>query len=372
MTPHDEVLSALLDTPDLNLEVRLLGRVDDPLVGNASDREVFLFVPDLHVITPERARAYGAYGFNHADQRVLARLLQRLARLREEWRRAGTRLLLTTQVGDFFDLWREFEAEADPNAIADDAHGELRDVLYRGLDRGLPCLDATILLGNHDTKRGVKLPEIQFQLKAFNPTAAAGNPFLFTTHGDAFDLLERLVPDAIEEFIVHFAGPRTPVNKYSIADWGQAAAGSNKPLDQLGDCIVKARHDLDAATGARRVEPEQALPARVARVITEPDQTDHGRFAQYYESLHKAHERGLYGGSVRVVVVGHSHEATMILCEPPGGRRPLVMMDTGAWIEQCTYPLAEGGTARPEPSAQLGVIHGNDVRLYQIRVLPPA
>lgn len=369
MTPHDEVLAALLDVPNLRVEIRLLGRVDDPLVGNVSDREVFLFVPDLHLITLERARAYGQYGFNHAGERVLARLLQRLARLRENWARARTRQLFTVQLGDLFDLWRQFVGAADPNAIADDAHGELRDILYRGVDRGLPCLEATILLGNHDTKRGVPLGEIPFQLKAFNPTPAGGRPFLFTTHGDAFDLLERLVPDSIEEFIVHFAGTLTPVNKYSIADWGRTAADLNKPLAQLQDCIVKPKHDLVVATGAVRVVPEQALPARVARIITSPNQTDHGRFDKFYESLGKAAQRGLSGGSVRVVVVGHSHDATLILCEPPGGGRPLLMMDVGAWIEQCTYPLAEGGMAPPEPSAQIGVIHGNDVRLYQIRVI---
>jgi hypothetical protein len=117
------------------------------------------------------------------------------------------------------------------------------------------------------------------------------------------------------------------------------------------------------------VQPGAALPRRAARIVTSPDQADHGRFDKFYESLAKAEERGFSGGGVRVIVVGHSHTATMILCEPPGGGRPLVMMDTGAWIEQCTYPLAEGGMAPPEPSAQLGVIHGNDVRLYQIRVL---
>jgi UDP-2,3-diacylglucosamine pyrophosphatase LpxH len=300
---------------------------------------------------------------------VLARLLQRLARLRDGWERAGTHRLLTTQVGDFFDMWRQFTGAADPTTIADEAHGELRDVLYRGVDRGLPCLEATILLGNHDTKDGVPLGEIRFQLKAFNPTANREKPFLFTTHGDAFDLLERLVPDAIEEFTVHFAESATPVNKYTIADWGKAAAATNKPLDQLADCIVKPLHDVNAATGAVRMQPGVALPRRAARIVRSPDQADHGRFDKFYESLAKAQERGFSGGDVRVVVVGHSHTATMILCDPPGGGRPLVMMDTGAWIEQCTYPLAEGGMAPPEPSAQLGVIHGNDVRLYQIRIL---
>jgi UDP-2,3-diacylglucosamine pyrophosphatase LpxH len=367
MTPHDEVVSALLDVPGLDIEVRLLGRVNESLIGNASEKEVFLFVPDLHLVTQERAKDYGAYGFNHAEKRVLARLLQRLAQLRDDWQRAGARTLLTTQVGDFFDMWRQFVTKADPDAIPDDAHGELRDILYRGVDRGLPCLEATALLGNHDTKAGVPLRDIPFQLKAFNPTED-GNPFLFTTHGDAFDLLERLVPDAIKEFVVHFVGPLTPVTKYSIDDWGKAAVQINKPLGQLTDCIVKPRHDLNAVTGAVRVEPEQALPGRVAQLITSPGQTDHGHFEKHYESIGQAAERGFSGGSVRVVVVGHSHDAAMILCEQPGGGRPLLMMDTGAWIEQCTYPLAEGGTTPPEPSAQLGVIHGNDVRLYQIRV----
>lgn len=43
------------------------------------------------------------------------------------------------------------------------------------------------------------------------------------------------------------------------------------------------------------------------------------------------------------------------------------LMDNGAWIEHCTYRLAEGDEVT-EPSAQFGVIHGNDIRVYQIRV----
>jgi len=366
MTPHDEVVSALLSVPGLSVEIRLLGRVDDPLIGNASANDVFVFVPDLHLVTPQRQAQFAKYGFNHAASRTLARLLQRLADVRAQWKLDGNRNLITVQVGDFFDLWREFVGAANAAAIPDDAHGELRDVLYRGTDRGLPCLDATILLGNHDTKGGVPLDEIQFQMKAFNRTAN-GQPFLFTTHGDAFDMLERLAPDAIEEFIVHFAGTLTPVNKYSIGQWGQVAAQTNKPLDQLQDAITKPRHDLDNAAGAVRVQPGTALPALLARVVTVPDEARHGHFEKYYESISEAATRGMSSATgVRVVVVGHSHEAAMVLCRPPGAR-PLLMMDTGAWIESCTYPLAEGGSAS-EPSAQLGVIHGNDVRLYQIRV----
>lgn len=365
MTVHDDIVAALLDVPDLSLEVRLLGRIADPVIGNSSDHEVFLFVPDLHVLTPERQKRFANYAFNHAGTRVLARLLQRLATLRADWDDNGEHKLVTVQLGDFFDLWREFPHGADPGSVPDDAHGDLRDVLYRGVDRHLPCLKATMLLGNHDTKRGTPLPEIPFRLKAFNRTEH-GNPFLFTTHGDAFDLLEILVPDAIEEFIVQFVGSLTPVNKYPVADWGAAAAKTNKPIKDLEDCIMQPRHDLATASGAVRVQPGDALPARFARIVTAPEDANHGQFEKYHQSITAATARGLDAGSVRVVVVGHSHAAAMILCQPPAGR-PLLMMDVGAWIEQCTYPLDEGGTVT-EPSAQLGVIHGNDARLYQIRV----
>lgn len=365
MTPHDEIVAALLDVPGLSIELRLLGRVADDVVGNQSDSEVFLFVPDLHVVTEERQKRFANYAFNHAANRVLARLLQRLAKLRADWDDDGQRKLVTVQLGDFFDLWREFPSGANPGDIPDEAHGELRDVLYRGVQRHQPCLKATMLLGNHDTKRGTPLAEIPFQLKAFNRTAS-GEPFLFTTHGDAFDVLEILVPDAIEEFIVQFVGSLTPVNKYPVADWGAAAAKTNKSIKDLENCITEPLHDLTMPAGAVRVRPGDPLPAQFARTVAAPQDAQHGAFEKYHRSISVAAQRGLDAAAVRVVVVGHSHAATMILCRPPADR-PLLMMDAGAWIEQCTYPLAEGGTVT-EPSAQLGVIHGNDVRLYQVRV----
>ena len=33
MTPHDDILAALLNVPDVSLEVRLLGRIADPVIG---------------------------------------------------------------------------------------------------------------------------------------------------------------------------------------------------------------------------------------------------------------------------------------------------------------------------------------------------
>jgi hypothetical protein len=59
----------------------------------------------------------------------------------------------------------------------------------------------------------------------------------------------------------------------------------------------------------------------------------------------------------------------MILCEPPAEGRPMLLIDSGAWIEKCAYLLDEGGRVKEEPGGQLAVIHGNDARLYQIRLL---
>jgi hypothetical protein len=372
MAAHDEVISALMEVLEQeNGEIRLLGRINDPVINNRSDREVFLFVPDLHVISPERQERFGRYGFNHAETNLLARLLLRLEALRSQWELDGDNKLVTVQLGDFFDLWREFPRAADPDAIGDDVHGQLRDVLYRGLDRGEACLRATMILGNHDTKRGIPLEEIPFRLKSFN-RSGDGNPFLFTNHGDAFDIIERLVPDPIQEFVVNFIGSLTPTNKYWVGNWGKAASEINKRLGDMEEAVVAPNHVLDAVSGAPRVEPDTNLPVRLAVEVDSADGVDHGSFEKYYRSIIMADGAGTVSQSLRVVAIGHTHHAAMILCEPGGGGRPLLMMDVGAWIENCSYPLEEGGPPVQEPSAQLGVIHGNDARIYQIRTNVPA
>src|SRR5688572_6059120 len=149
LSPHDEIITAVLEVIAPNGgELRLLGRLDDPLIGNANDKEVFLFIPDLHMLSPARTGAFGACQFNFSE--VLVAILSRLARLRSDWELDGDRKLTTVQLGDFFDLWREFAGAPDLHTLEDDARGDIRDLLYRGINRGKPCLRATMILGNHD------------------------------------------------------------------------------------------------------------------------------------------------------------------------------------------------------------------------------
>jgi hypothetical protein len=360
--PHDEVISALLEVlAPKNGQLRLLNRLADPVIGSDTD-DVYLFVPDLHFVSPEQQVRYGNYRFNHGESGLLFELLSRLVGLRRRWDAQGARDLVTVQLGDFFDLWRELGPTDPMGGISDEVQGGLRDVLYRGVHRGEPCLDAVMLLGNHDTQDGKPLPEIPFHLKAFN-RSNSGRPFLFMTHGDAFDLFEILAPDPIQEFIVHLIGRMTPTNKYSIENWGKAAARVNRPPSAMQVAITKENHALDLAQGALVVKPGRPLPDRL---VTEVGVGYAGRrFDDYYRALTHPNAANSSAADVRVVVAGHTHEAGMLLCRPPGAR-PLLLMDVGAWVEKCTYPLEEGGAKVTEPSAQLGVLHGNDARIYQI------
>ena len=367
INPHDEIVSTLLQVlGPLNGEIRLLGRVSDPVIGNPSEREVFFLIPDLHLLSPQRRQRF-KYGFNHSGSRLLAGLLERIATLRDSWEASRNTKLVTIQLGDFFDLWREFPRSAKPAEIPDDACGDLRDILYRGIDRGGPCLKATMLLGNHDTKRSDPLQEIPFCYKFFNRPQDE-KPFLFGTHGDAFDILETTLPDAIEEFAVYFIGTFVEPNKYPVMEWSKKTAGINKSIGNLEEAITDPEHNLEASGGAIQVSPEKSLPSFVCQEIHSPDNTANPYFQKLYRSIDMAKKKDLPGQHVRVVTMGHTHKASLILCRPSGDR-PMLLMDVGAWIENCTYSLAENGTAVTEPSAQLGVIHGNDARIYQIRLL---
>jgi UDP-2,3-diacylglucosamine pyrophosphatase LpxH len=366
-TPHDEVITELLDElGPFRGEIRLLGRVSDPLIGNSSDKEVFFFIPDLHLLSPARQRRFDKYCFNYSDSGLLVKLLTRMANVKKKWGRDGEHKLVTIQTGDFFDMWRECPGLTGTVDVPDDAHGELRDILYRGVDRGKPCLKATIILGNHDTDNGTPLQEVSFHLKTYN-RAEQNNPFLFATHGDAFDILETVVPEPVKEFGVAFVGNLTPVNKYPVGNWGQHAAKINKPIKDLDQSITEPEHSLSVPAGAPMVSPGQPLPPLMCQEIMSPDQAQHGLFGKIYRSLDVAKQNNLPGQHVKIVAIGHTHKAAMVLCKPEDDKRPLVLMDVGAWIEKCRYKLAEGGEVI-EPSAQLGVVHGNDARIYQIRV----
>ncbi len=364
MAAHDEVAGAILRALRKHGgELRLLARLVDPVLGNPSDREVYFFVPDLHLVSLARRRRFASYGFNHEDREVLADVLEELAVLRSDWRDEGGHKLVTFQLGDFLDLWREFPRKIDA-AQLDGEHRRIRDLLYRGRFRGGLDLRATMLLGNHDTKGGRALPEVTFQFRAFNWTEQGGLPFLFATHGDAYDVVERLVPDPIAELAVYLIDGLTPVNKYDLGTWAKAAEKNNKKLSEMNRSIMKPLHELELVEAAPVVVPGEPLPERLLQETDDIGEVRGGRFTPFYEAFLQASPES---ANVRLMVTGHSHQASLSLYAPADGSRPMVFLDAGGWIERCAYPLSETETA-DEPCAQLAVVNGNDARIYQLRV----
>jgi UDP-2,3-diacylglucosamine pyrophosphatase LpxH len=375
-TPHEEIVAALLTALEpLNGQVRLLGRLCDPLINNGSDKETYLFIPDLHLLTPDRQAQY-KYGFNYSETdprfqaaELLARLLKSLYALQSTWAQQGDNELVTVQLGDFFDLWREFSGEISESRIQN-SHAEILDLLYRGPFAGKPeCLDAVMLLGNHDTRNGKFLNGIQFSLNYMNE-AADQKPFLFANHGDAFDLVEHL-PEPIKETAVNYFSRMKAEGDYDVGVWSGWAATYNSTCD-FKDAITQPDHDLLINSAVTMGVSGTALPDRLCEEIDSVGAAAEHFFGKYYAAIDQAAEENLIGQHVRVVVMGHTHMAKMIVYKPAEGR-PMLLMDVGAWIERCQYPLAEGGAvikAPSEPSAQLGVINGNDARIYQIH-LPP-
>ncbi len=77
-----------------------------------------------------------------------------------------------------------------------------------------------------------------------------------------------------------------------------------------------------------------------------------------------------HGGGRSSFWTGGSHRSITPTAKARLNALPVSGTATGAWIEQCSYPIEEGGKLATVtgPSAQLGFIRGNDARLYQIRV----
>lgn len=368
MSAHEEVVAEILAALGPNGgEVRLIGRVSDPVLGNPSMKEVYLFVPDLHVLSPGAATRY-KYKFNHEDKRILVKILTQLTGLRARWEMNGPNKLVTVQLGDFYDLWREGSRD-----VLFEWQSELRNLLYRGGDLSpmKPYLNATMMLGNHDTLEGQPLEGIKLNVKWYNRVmeGAPDKPFLFATHGDTFDLLEKEVDDPIQEFLVYWLAPAHGSGTKPLSTWAQLSERYNANPKSMKFRIQKEEHDLrHGAPEAVTVRPgsEAVLPSIMAQTIAAPDEAAHDFFEKMYESLQAA-DPGAICEKVRIAVIGHTHHARMVFLNS-AGRRPLLLIDAGAWIEKCRYLHA--GKEVVEESAQLAVVHGNDARLYQISISP--
>ncbi|MEE9394257.1 MAG: hypothetical protein V3W41_17295 [Planctomycetota bacterium] len=342
---HHTILAHLLEP--FFVELRLVARFCDPILGNADNNEVQVFVPDLHLVSDEASLRY-SYSFNHRHAFVV--MMNRLLRAREDLE-AEEHSLQCIQLGDLYDFWRE--GRDDPTSIMDD-HSTLLAYLYRHPDG----LRAKVLTGNHDAAMAA---DPSFFRRLF---LGGESPFGLAMHGDWFDPLETALPDWLQAFFVQIAGKIPKEGSYDIGEL-QTLIADHQP--DAATLVNRIRIDGAAKVGSlRQVNTPNSSPPKIHNVSLRGEGDEHPLLHRAVELVHTCAQReDLHEAwpKVRLVVIGHTHRAQISVDRITKPDHPVVIMDCGAWIEKC-----KDSRGRVQRNAQLGVVCGDDCRIYQLVV----
>lgn len=372
---HRALLARLLSLrPKLVRRVRLVARLyNDKLLGGDSTRRVFVFVPDLHLMSAtgdERFR----YGFRRINKSVWLRrdllldgVCEALLAFWNEDLPTGV-ALRTVQLGDFVDLWRE------KRVLDEDVTGMVARILadskvaQRRLIRSTSdSLEADMLVGNHDL-RASKSTDLARARRAF--VYGMNNlRSLMATHGDLFDELEEWLNDKIQDWMVE--------------NFAEGVGGSVYPADRSR---LHVPGELTGAQGSRSVvvdsvEDDALFQDWVNVWVTRAGmpkselEKSHGllpRALKWAKSLRAGNKKelnrlGLESAlpDLRTIVVGHSHQARICVHrDPVDPANDLCLFDCGAWLEEMHFGKRKNDDR--VASCTLGVLTGGDARIYQL------
>ena len=314
-----------------------IARYHDPNL-RLRDDAMHVFIGDCHLLGAADAARYPNCHFTVAAD--LRRALQALLIL-ACGSADGLRVYHT---GDFLDLWR---ASAGPTVR--DKVRKIQAAFEAQLEslwgQRPVGLGATILAGNHDLDTrdlsGWRAPRYLLL------PAEDVDGFVFVTHGDVFDPVEKL-PQWLKELAVRIA-------KGHNAGTVDLDAGRRAKFDEgLGPRAVKAKAPPCSLPGEAPVAG-QGIPDKWN--LTRPP----GQHALFNAASTLAKELVHGQMNVRLAIIGHTHHARIAVREREG-QPPFVLLDCGAWFGRCRLP----GETDAVWSAQLGVVAGNDVRLYQV------
>jgi len=368
MSGHDELLDRLLDV--FPGQVFLVARYSNDKLGIV-DKTLRIFLPDFHWMSARCLDRYsGGYQFtgNTSRQPTLAALLDILKDLK-----ARPEGFEAFQLGDRFDLWRELTREdVDVRAAYERLRG---DAGISGLADRLNSLSATYIRGNHDTWLGEVEQSLGFTEPPSYQDRQAGSGVLFLTHGHRYDNIELLLPATVKAELVGLCpkikpttypiGPFTKQNKRAIEQFQRLRKRPSFPREL---------YPTVQPDGARPIRSPADLDDLSQNYATSLDITDffHGdgdrndfehisylTFGLKIQAFEQNHP-----SDHRVYVIGHTHHARILVDTIRDG--PLVVMDCGGWIENCTIANARAAGVHAAPSRQFGVQSGNDLRIYQL------
>jgi UDP-2,3-diacylglucosamine pyrophosphatase LpxH len=365
---HDEFLELLLKPFAEN--VFLAGHYADRDLG-IEDDVLRIFIPDLHWMSRATlARFSRGYEFNPGTLPDGRPLFGTLLDVLEDCKDALKDEMEIYQLGDSFDLWREMW---DANGDVASAFSRVRlDPIVRPLADRLVALDTKFVRGNHDAW----LVGVPHQLTLADEYVAAGS-CIRLVHGHRFDNIEALLPDAAQAFVVQLAQSVKP-RKLRI---GPFSRGAMKRIN--GRNALRRKPGFPKAL-TPLVESEGAIRVRSGADVTSLLETWHFHlnvggfrhgagaandfelidYLSFGDDIYR-HEAGSFEDHT-LYVIGHTHQARILVDRSPASNKPLVTMDCGAWVEKCFVKQSAKAAPDVTLSGQFGVQLGNEIRLYQL------
>ena len=319
----------------------------DPGAEGPNGATPLFFIPDLHLLSQDRAGGYGDFfNLNPREEKILIAFLRRLLELRDKEKTFPR--LAVYQLGDLHDLWREQEHwwwHENLGEMLDrqvETHGDLFALLG--------SLAATRLVGNHDDRLRDKKEQSRL---AHHPIAK--------------DLpVERLVPEGLSLPW----GEQTRVELFHADRIDPIETGFFSFLNPVG-----AR--MAAEFGATDEWHYELLPAGTPDPSSEPaplpesildfekplaDKREDEALRQHYfeESLAYTSElTTLPDRAPLAVVIGHTHAPRIVVRGPSP---PHTLVDCGSWVNRSS------GNRKEDPfwNGQVGVLSGCQVALFQV------
>jgi len=261
------------------------------------------------------------------------------------------------QLGDFVDLWREGFGNDPSNIIADNP--SVCNLLLRGLRTSPTDIPVPVycLRGNHD-----------FSIMDWGYFGAWQRAYVFDDtpvvilHGDVLDWLEVWGPEWLLRAIVYLTGVRSGERNFSQEELQQGTDALNRQNVDSGRYLWASKYWLGTQLST---PPSGPTGPADDNVITVNDLSGHELMPHAYDLAQKflsAREK-----RTRFMIIGHTHWPRIIRHQKDDDL--FVLMDCGAWLEK--YWVGPDRNIQPSDadlsdSQQIGVVIGNDLRIYQL------
>ena len=352
MLDHDTILGYLSDAfggryGDSNEPVSLVARYAEPGLSLPAGRAQ-IFVPDVHLLSRRDAPAYPKWGFVQDEDLLVC--LSALTKLKDD----HPKQLLVWQLGDLFDVWRARAGENDADALRTIAadHADIVDCLRYGPPYGVR---AEFIAGNHDFALFESAKWKAARYRIIESQDEDGGDIL-VLHGDLFDWIEGF-PDGIQAAVVRFVTWHASGGHELYHHDAATVATANREV-ATGDLpIGEGEAELEAvASGSGYDSAEHYNVIQGKRGA--PNAKKKRFFAAAMVLAKEMRERGY---DIRLVVIGHTHWGR-IVAGTDDQKHPFALVDAGAWIGRCRLSPDEPWLH----NAQVAVVVGNDVRVYQL------